>query len=45
MAVTAGTYGTRLDSQPATGSGTVDRVPDFVNLYDYDHQGSLVPVR
>ena len=35
-------YGKRLDNQPVSRSATVDGVPDFVNLYDYDDQDRLV---
>jgi RHS repeat-associated protein len=35
-------YGTRLDKQPVSRSATVDGVPDFVNLYEYDAQDRLV---
>ncbi len=35
-------YGERLDDQPVSRSATVDGVPDFVNLYEYDDQDRLV---
>jgi hypothetical protein len=35
-------YGERLDDRPVSRSATVDGVPDFVNLYDYDDQDRLV---
>jgi hypothetical protein len=35
-------YGERLDNQPVSRSATVDGVPDFVNLYEYDDQDRLV---
>ncbi len=42
VTVIATEYGTRLDNQPVSRSATVDGVPDFVNLYDYDDQDRLV---
>ncbi len=33
-------YGTRLDKQGVSRSATVDGVPDFVNLYEYDAEGN-----
>ena len=38
VTVIATEYGTRLDNQPVSRSATVDDVPDFVNLYEYDYQ-------
>ena len=35
-------YGERLDDRPVSRSATVDGVPDFVNLYEYDDQDRLI---
>jgi RHS repeat-associated protein len=35
-------YGERWDDRPVSRSATVDGVPDFVNLYEYDDQDRLV---
>ena len=48
MTVIISEYGTRLDSQPAAQSGTVDEAPDFVNLYQHGREGrggNLLPKR
>ncbi len=38
VTVIASDYGTRLDNQLLSRSATVDGVPDFVNLYEYDNR-------
>jgi hypothetical protein len=38
VTVIASDYGTRLDNQLVSRSATVDGVPDFMNLHDYDDQ-------
>ncbi len=45
VTVIATEYGTRLDNQAVLRSATVDGVPDFVNLYNYDDQDRLVALR